>query len=170
MNETLKTIASRRSCRAYKEDKVPLEIVKEILVAGTKAPSALNKQSASIICLQDEKVVEDLRTRLIDFRGKDPLYGAKTVVLVYADKNSRFAFQDGTCVLENMFLAATSLGVASCWINCLHDYFATEEGNHFKKEVLKLEDDTVTIGTCILGYAANEPQEKPKKEDYIRII
>ncbi len=170
MNETLKTIANRRSCRCYNEKKVPLEIVKEILIAGTKAPSALNKQSASIICLQEESVVENLRKRLTDFKGKDPLYGAKTVVIVYADKNSRFAVQDASCILENMFLAATSLGIASCWINCLHDYFATEEGNQFKKEILNLDDEKITVGTCILGYSVEEIPEKEKKSDYIKII
>ncbi len=171
MNQTIETINKRRSCKAFLDKKVPSDIVKEILDAGTKAPSALNKQSASIICIENEDVLNDLRNKLKDFIGKDPLYGARTIAIVVADKNSRCPIQDGSCVLENMFIAATSLGIDTCWINCLHDYFATEEGNNFKKNVLKLSDDQITIGTCAIGYRSNnEIADKPRKENYIRII
>lgn len=170
MNETLKIISQRRSCRSFKDEEVPFEIVEAILNAGTKAPSALNKQSASMIFLKNPDIIEELRKRLVEFVGKDPLYGSKSIIIVYADKNSRFAYQDGSCVLENLFLAATSLGIGSCWINCLHDYFATEEGNQFKKTILKLDDDTITIGTCVLGYPLGELVEKPKKKDYVKVI
>lgn len=171
MNQTIETINKRRSCKAFLDKKVPSDIVNEILNAGTKAPSALNKQSASIICIENEDVLNDLRNKLKDFIGKDPLYGARTIAIVVADKNSRCPVQDGSCVLENMFIAATSLGIDTCWINCLHDYFATEEGNSFKKNVLQLSDDQITIGTCAIGYRSNnEIIEKPRKENYIRII
>ena len=170
MNETLKTILSRRSCREFLEKEIPMEVLNDILLAGSKAPSAKNLQSASILCIKNPSILEDLRRKLIDFMGKDPFYGAKIAVIVYANKESRFAFQDGSCVLENMFIAATSYGLGSCWINCLHDYFATEEGNHFKKDILGLTDKDVTIGTCILGYPANIPNEKIKKDDYIKIL
>ncbi len=170
MNETLQTIANRRSCREFTDKLIPIEVINQILEAGTKAPSALNKQSASILCIINNKIVEDLRKKLIDFVGKDPLYGAKVIIIVYADKESRFAFQDGSCVLQNLFLAATSLGVGSCWINCLHDYFATEEGNQFKKKVLQLNDNAITIGTCVIGYHAKKMFEKEKKNNYIKVI
>ena len=171
MNDTLKTISNRRSCKAFTDEKVPREIVDKILVAGTKAPSALNKQSASIICIENESILELLRKNLIEFVGKDPFYGARTIAIVVANNETNFPIQDGSCVLENMFIAATSLGIGSCWINCLHDYFATEEGHNFKINVLKLKDSELTIGTCALGYPVeNVIPEKPKKANYIRVI
>ena len=171
MNQTIETIKSRRSCKNFTNEKVPSHLVKEILLAGTKAPSALNRQSASIICVENDEVVEDLRKKLIEFVGRDPFYGARTVAIVVANKNTKCPIQDGSCVLENMFIAATSLGIGTCWINCLHDYFATEEGHNFKKDFLKLDDDQLTVGTCAIGYAKDGfIPEKPKKEDYIRVI
>ena len=171
MNETMKSIFARRSCKAYKDEKLPIDVVKQILVAGTKAPSALNKQSASIICIDNDSILELLRNNLIDFVGKDPFYGARTIAIVVADNTTKHAIKDGSCVLENMFIAATSLGVGSCWINCLHDYFATEEGHNFKVNVLKLKDHEITVGTCALGYPVEDIiPEKPKKDNYIRII
>lgn len=171
MNETLETIRNRRSCREYKGIPLDDEVLRQILEAGTMAPSAMNRQSASILCLKDPRVVEDLRARIVEFIGKDAFYGAKIVVLVYSKKEAHCALQDGSCVLENMFLAATSLGVGSCWINCLHDYFATEEGNAFKKKVLHLEDNDLTVGACILGYPLHDSiPMKERKANYIRII
>lgn len=170
MNQTIETIKSRRSCKSFTNEKVSSELVREILIAGTKAPSALNKQSASIICIETDEILNDLRKKLCEFVGKDPFYGARTVAIVVA-KNTKFAYQDASCVLENMFIAATSLGIGTCWINCLHDYFATEEGHSFKKNVLKLDDDQITVGTCAIGYPmdTNYP-DKPRKENYIRVI
>lgn len=171
MNETLKTIYDRRSCREFKDTLLDEKILQQILEAGTMAPSAMNRQSANILCLKDSKVVEDLRARIEEFMGKDAFYGAKIIAIVYSSKEAHCALQDGSCVLENMFLAATSLGVGSCWINCLHDYFATDEGNSFKKKVLGLKDDDLTVGACILGYPVHENiPMKEKKKNYIRII
>ncbi len=171
MNETLKTIQNRRSCREFNDVPLKEEDLLSILKAGTMAPSAMNRQSANILCLRNPEIVEDLRARILEFMGKDSFYGAKVIVIVYSTKDAPCNLQDGSCVLENMFLAATSLGVGSCWINCLHDYFATDEGNAFKKKVLGLEDNDLTVGACILGYPLKEDiPMKEKKSDYIRII
>ncbi len=171
MNSTIDVILSRRSCKSYSDRVVDDNLVDEIIRCGTMAPSALNRQSASIVYLKNKDLVEKLRNNLIEFVGRDPFYGAKTIILVIANKQSRFNLQDGSCVLENMFIAATSLDVSSCWINCLHDYFATGEGNKFKKEILKLDDDVITVGTCVLGYPeTNVYPNKPRKADYVRVI
>lgn len=171
MNSTIQIIKNRRSCKAFTNEKLPSSLVDEILKCGTYAPSALNKQSASIICLENDEIVENLRKSLIEFVGKDPFYGARTIVLVVADSNTKCPIQDASCVLENMFIAATSLGIGSCWINCLHDYFATEEGHEFKKNVLNLPHNMITVGTCVLGYKQDvELVDKPRKDDYIRKI
>ncbi len=170
MNETIKNILNRRSCKNFNEKICEENDIMQILECGRNAPSALNLQSAKILYIKDKEIVEDLRTKLISFMGRDPFHNAKTIIVVYGDKTSRFVNFDGTCILETMFIAATSLNIASCWINCLHDYFATEEGNAFKKEVLHLGDELITIGTCVLGYCDEELKTKNKKEDFIRII
>lgn len=170
MNEVLKCIQERRSCRVYLDKEVEQEKIDLVLKAGTMAPSGKHLQSANIICIQNAEVVETLRAKIKEFMKRDPFYGAKVLILVCANKDSKFAVQDASCVLENMFLAATSLDLGSCWINCLHDFFATEDGNKFKKEVLNLNDEQITIGTCILGYAKGKSIAPKIKEDYIRYI
>lgn len=100
----------------------------------------------------------------------NPYYDAPTYILVFAPLDCRFAIQDGTCVLENMMLAAHALGVSSCWINREIEMFATEEGKQLMKK-MGLPDGLGGIGAISVGYAAVEPAEpKPRKEGYARII
>lgn len=48
-NETLHTLETRRSCRAYKPEQITKEELEAVLRAGTFAPSAMNRQSAKIV-------------------------------------------------------------------------------------------------------------------------
>ena len=52
-NETLHTLETRRSCRAYKPEQITKEELEAVLRAGTFAPSAMNRQSAKIVVVQD---------------------------------------------------------------------------------------------------------------------
>ena len=51
-NETLHTLETRRSCRAYKPEQITKEELEAVLRAGTFAPSAMNRQSAKIVVVQ----------------------------------------------------------------------------------------------------------------------
>ena len=51
MNETLKTLEERRSCRSYKPDPIPAEIMDQILEAGTYAATGMGKQSPIILAV-----------------------------------------------------------------------------------------------------------------------
>ena len=52
-NETLETIKNRRSCRAYKPEQITNEELDAVLEAGTYAASAMGRQSAKIVVVQD---------------------------------------------------------------------------------------------------------------------
>lgn len=96
----------------------------------------------------------------------DPFYGAPVVIVVLADKSIPTYIYDGSLVMENMMLAASSLGLGSCWIHRAKEEFETEEG----KEILKslgITGDYEGIGNCILGYPDMEAKEKPRKDNYI---
>lgn len=60
MNETMKTILTRRSVKKYTDRMVSDELIKQVVEAGTYAPSGMNKQSAMIIAVTNR----ELRDRL----------------------------------------------------------------------------------------------------------
>ena len=86
-NETLETIKSRRSCRAYKPEQITDEELNAVLEAGTYAASAMGRQSAKIVVVQDAATRAQLTRMNAAVMGKDtdPMYGAPTILVVLAD-------------------------------------------------------------------------------------
>ena len=170
-NKTIKLIKSRVSCRAYSDKKVSLKKALEVAEAGKYAPSAKNRQIANVYVVNSKRYVEKLRTLSLNEQNRDCMYGAKTSILVGAPREDMFTDKDCSCILENMFLAAHALKLASCWINQFDDLFNTKNGLKVKK-ALGIPEDYKIVGSCILGYAQDPESLKAKdrKEDFIKVL
>ena len=167
--ETLTTLKTRRSCRAYKADHVEEEKLKAIIEAGTYAPTGMGKQSPIILVIKDQEI----RSRLAKLNAAaigmdiDPFYGAPELIVVLANKDIPTYLYDGSLVMGNMLNAAADLGVASCWVHRAKEEFESEEGKEILKK-LGIEGDYEGIGNLILGYAAKPAGEAaPRKANYV---
>ena len=169
MKETLIDLKTRRSCRSYRPDPIPDEILDQILEAGTFAATGMGKQSPIMIAVTDKAVRDRLSVMNAAVMGAsgDPFYGAPVVIIVLADKNIRTCLYDGSLVIGNLMNAAHALGIGSCWIHRAKEEFETEEGKAILKN-LGIEGDYEGIGHCILGYpAAPAKDPAPRKENYV---
>lgn len=172
MNPVIQAIKERRSIRRYKPDMVPMELIEQIVEAGTYAPTGKNTQSPIIVVITNK----ELRDRLSQWNAQimqtksDPFYGAPVVLLVLANKNIKNHVYDGSLVMANLMLAAHSLGLGSCWINRAKEEFATEEGQALLREI-GIEGDYEGIGHCILGYPAMaNPKAMARKENWVYYV
>ncbi len=174
MNETLKVLKTRRSCRNFKPDMVKEDELKAIIEAGTYAATGMGKQSPIIIAVTDK----ELRDRISEENRKiggwqegfDPFYGAPAILIVLANKEVPTYIYDGSLVMGNLMNAAESLGVASIWIHRAKEEFDSDFGREILKK-LGIEGAYEGIGHCALGYAAepaNDPA--PRKENYVYCI
>ncbi|MCR4849745.1 MAG: nitroreductase [Lachnospiraceae bacterium] len=174
MNETLKVLKTRRSCRNFKPDMVKEDELKAIIEAGTYAATGMGKQSPIIIAVTDK----ELRNRISEENRKiggwqegfDPFYGAPAILIVLANKEVPTYIYDGSLVMGNLMNAAESLGVASIWIHRAKEEFDSDFGREILKK-LGIEGAYEGIGHCALGYAAepaNDPA--PRKENYLYCI
>ena len=169
MNETLKALIERRSCRSYKPDPIPAEILDLILEAGTFAATGMGRQSPIMIAITDQKTRDQLSKMNAGVMGSnnDPFYGAPVVIVVLANRAVPTCLYDGSLVMGNLMNAAHSLGIASCWIHRAKEEFDSAEGKAILKS-LGIEGDYEGIGHCILGYAAQENKTAaPRKDNYI---
>ena len=169
MNEALKVLTERRSCRSYKPDPIPAEILDQILEAGTFAATGMGKQSPIMIAVTDRKTRDQLSKMNADVMGasNDPFYGAPVAIVVLADRAVPTYLYDGSLVMGNLMNAAHSLGIASCWIHRAKEEVGSAEGKAILKD-LGIEGDYEGIGHCILGYAAQETRTAaPRKENYL---
>ena len=168
-NETLTTLESRRSCRAFKPDMISEAELNAILNASTYAPTGMGKQSPIIIAVTNK----ELRDKLSAMNAKvlnmdtDPFYNAPVVLIVLADKDMFTYLYDGSLVMGNLMNAAHACGISSCWIHRAKEEFESEEGREILRS-LGIEGNYEGIGHCILGYAdCEEPAAAPRKENYV---
>ncbi len=169
MAETLTTLKTRRSCRAYRPELIEEEKLNAIMEAGTYAATGMGKQSPIIIAVTD-KALRDRLSRMnaaVMGASTDPFYGAPELLIVLANRDVPTYVYDGSLVMGNMMNAAADLGVASCWIHRAKEEFESEEGKKILAD-LGIEGNYEGIGHLILGYAAKpEAAAAPRKESYI---
>ncbi len=168
-NEVLNVIKSRRSIRAYKSDEIEAEKLNAILEAGTYAPTGGGRQSPTIIAVTSKEYrdkISNLNAKVMG-SNSDPYYGAPVILLVLADANANTFVEDGSCVLENMMLAASSLNIGSVWVHREREIFDSDEGKALLKE-WGLPETLRGVGALALGYPS-VPAEKPakRKDNYI---
>ena len=174
MNETLKVLETRRSCRNFKQESVNKEDLDAIIKAGTYAATGMGKQSPIIIAVTDKEIRDELseENRKIGGwnEGFDPFYGAPVILIVLADKSVPTYVYDGALVMGNLMNAAESLGVASIWIHRAKEEFDSEFGKNLLKK-LGVEGDFEGIGHCALGYAAEPPKDAAsRKTNYVYYV
>ena len=167
-NDFLKVIETRRSCRKYKPEQITDEELKAVLEAGTYAPTSRGMQSPYIVAVQKKEVLARLAKMNAKIMGvtSNPYYDAPTYVLVFAPSLANNPVQDGSCVLENMMLAAHALGLSTVWVHREREIFDSEAGKALLRE-WGLPETLRGVGSIALGYgAAPAPQPKPRKEGY----
>ncbi len=161
MNETIKTLTTRKSARSYQNRHVDRKLIDEIIAAGLNAPSGMNRQTPRFAVVTDDKTVNILSKMNAATAGMehDPFYGARDVIVVLAKKECTYIY-DGSLAMGNLLNAAWSLGVDARWIHRAKEVFETEDGKAMLKE-WGISDDVEGIGFCIIGYADDD---KPKTE------
>ena len=114
---TVDTIKARHSYRGnYKQKKVPRADLIAILEDGLAAPSGCNKQTTSLICVDDPAVLAQIRAVI-----RPPIAETAPALIcvltqrVFAYRDKCFAVKDYAAAIENMLLAIVDLGYQSCW-------------------------------------------------------
>lgn len=161
-------LLTRRSVRKYSDRPVEDEKLDKVLTAGLYAPTGMNNQAPILVAVRDKETRDRLSRMNAAVMGAsgDPFYGAPCVIVVLSDPERMTWVEDGSLVLGNLMNAAHSLGLGSCWIHRAKECFDTPEG----KALLRAWGVPETyrgVGNCILGYAGEEPEAKPRKSGRI---
>lgn len=161
-------LLTRRSVRKYSDRPVEDEKLDKVLTAGLFAPTGMNNQLPVLVAVRDKATRDELSRMNAAVMGAsgDPFYGAPCVIVVLSDPERMTWVEDGSLVLGNLMNAAHSLGLGSCWIHRAKECFDTPEG----KALLRawgVPENYRGVGNCILGYAAEEPEAKPRKSGRI---
>lgn len=164
-----KILLERRSIRKYKDTPVPAELLDKVLEAGTFAPTGMNRQTPVMVAVTDKQtrdLLERENAKVMGDETKKPFYGAPAVIVVFYNPDVFTSLEDGCLVMGNLLNAAYAVGLGSCWIHRAKEAFQTETGKALMKK-WGIPENYVGVGNCILGYADETPQAKPRKADYV---
>lgn len=148
----LEIIYRRRSIRKYEKRPVPEDALRAVLEAGRLAPSARNLQPWHFIVVKDPEI----KRKLVFSSWNKFIEEAPVVIVGCGEADKKWAVVDVAIALENMVIAAESLGLGSCWIG----HF--DEGE--VKKVLKIPDRLKVVAMITLGYPAERPSPPLKKK------
>jgi nitroreductase len=152
-------ITSRYSVRAYKPDPVEDEKLNKVLEAARLAPTAANRQPFTLIVVKTQGKEDELRK----IYNREWFVQAPIIIcgVGLIDKawtrydEANYVQVDVAIALDHLILAASELGLGTCWIAA----FNPDEA----KRMLKLPDNTEPIILTTLGYPADEPKPKERK-------
>jgi len=158
----------RCSIRSYKPDPVPEGLLNEILQAGNLAPTAKNLQPFHFIVVRDSAKLDDLATAY-----PAPFLREAPVVIVICTEPSlgwtrdrhdgkNYCEVDAAIAIDHMTLAATDLGLGTCWIAAFDPAKVTE--------AMGLPGGIEPIALLPLGYPNEAGREKTRKrlEELVR--
>ena len=155
--DALQAMADRVSYRGrFLADPVPREDLRAMVRAGLSAPSGCNKQTTSILAVDDPAVLEKLFA-LLDHRSF-PSAPAMLCVLtrrILAYRDRCYSMQDYSAAIENLLLAVTALGYATCWLEG-HITDADAIGRRMA-DVLHVPAEYELVCVLPLGRPAEEP-------------
>jgi nitroreductase len=186
MNEVMHIIRQRRSVRSYQDRPIPREECDSIVEAGLYAPSGMNRQPAHITVVNGKERIDRITAELkaavarmpdnsyrdyVGAAGYTVNFGAPVFMTVSANPSRAATAQaDCACALENMFLAARSFGIGSCWVNQLGSVTDDEAFQRFLQKELDFPAGNVIFGAAAFGYPAGDfPPAPPRKGSSNRI-
>ncbi len=182
MNEVLKTIKERRSVRAYTDRQIGQSELDLIIEAGLYAPSAHNEQPWYFTVVQNQSLLDEINQKAnkvmagsenewLRSLGTNPAfrasYNAPTVIFVSAREGAMSAQTDCCAAIENMMLAARSIGIGSVWVGLLWPYFSLDEA----REKLRIPEGYKPLHAVAFGYPNGEnPAAPERRKDVVSYI
>lgn len=158
--DILTAIKGRRSIRKYCERPVEENVLNKVLEAARNSPSAYNKQSWKFIVVRDKDTI----SKLIKVSECQTFLIEAPVIIVSCGTEPDSIMKCGqycytvelSIAMTHMILEAYEQGLGTCWLG----YFDEQK----VKEVLDIPDEVRIVAITPLGYPAETPPPKPRKE------
>lgn len=160
--EALEAIMKRRSIRRYTDKPVTDETVRTLLEAAMTAPSANNKQPWQFVVITERAVLDAIPNFHPYSRM---LFEAPLAILVCGDMSAEsrigYVAQDCSAAVENILIAANSLGLGAVWLGV----YPREERMAGMKDLLKIPDGITPFALISIGYPAEEKSPSNRYEE-----
>ena len=161
MNPSLHFIFSRRSVRKYENKDIPDNLFTDLFETAMAAPSAVAKDPWHFLLIRERETLDQIVKIL---PNGQMLRQAPAAVIVCGDINKAYLnevsymLQDLSAAVENILLAATALGLGSCWLG-IHPRRDRLEGI---RNLFNFPDNIIPMCGIALGWPAEEPEPRTR--------
>ena len=161
MNPSLNFIFNRRSVRKYEGREIPADMFTDLFEAAMAAPSAVARDPWHFLLITERKMLDTIVKIL---PNGQMLRQAPAAVIVCGDINKAHAnevsymLQDLSAAVENLLLAATALGLGSCWLG-MHPRQDRIDGI---RSLFSLPANIIPMCTIALGWPAENPEPRTR--------
>ena len=177
-NQVLSTIRQRSSARAYSAQQLTQEELDTVIRAGLMAPTGMNRQPWHFTVIRSKEALERFGAARramplppgippeIAKKFGDPMRNAPVVILVSA-KDGGTSFEDCCLAMENMFIAAASLGIMSGWDHAIvRDLFSSDPA----LKQAYIPDGYTLYAAAFFGYPGPNVRERGERKGTVEYL
>lgn len=175
-NQVLETIKQRSSARAYSAEKLTQAELDGILEAGLQAPTATNRQEIRFSLISgDNPILEELDEEMRRLRGLEKqsnnfYYGAPSLIFLSAEDDFKWSKVDAGIAVQNMVLAAESLGLGTLIIGCVYDALHGEKKEYFSQALQIPEGYSFQIALAVGHKTDNKKPHEYEVEKQVKVL
>lgn len=163
-NAFIKALAARRSVRKYTSEPVSSSLLEGLIGVASQAPSGLNNQPWRFVPVSSKRVLAGLAGCT---KYAHVIEGAPAAIAVFLDNTSVYHrekdIQAVGAAIENMLLAAHSLGYGTCWLGEILNRSEDVERLLDVPEGCELMA-VITVGRPLPDMSHGKPSRKPLEE------
>ncbi len=166
--DCIETINRRRSIRKFKNMDIGKENIDILLNAAQAAPSAGNMQGRDFIIVTDRTIKREL---VVAAHNQHFMASAPVIIVAvanirrsssrYGSRGELYAVQDATASVMNIMLAATNIGLGTCWIGAFDEDIV--------RDILNIPIGERPVAMVPIGYPDEDPV-MPQRMDMDQII
>ena len=164
--DVFEAIARRRATRAFTGERVGKDVIRSLLAAAVRAPTAMHEEPWGFVVVQDRSLLkrlsDDAKEALHDggehaLRGLHMLsgliapenifYDGGTLIVIYGEPKGQFVVADCWLAAENLMLAACARGLGTCVIGLALGALNSDKG----KAALKVPRELTAYAPIIVG-------------------
>lgn len=179
-NETMQSIMNRRSYKVFDDRPIEDEALETIVTAGLYAPTGMNRQPWYFTVIRSKEMLERVGEARRNLPAPppppgvpagamppmgDPMRNAPVLILISA-KDEGLAGTDCALAMENMFIAAASLGIMSGWDHAtVRDLFA--DGRNAELKAALMPEKNTVFAAAFFGYPGPEVKDRGERKGVV---
>ena len=177
----IEAIEARRSVRAYKDIPVEHEKLELLAKCGVLAPSAMNKQEWEVRIVENKEWIDGATAAYLKaVEGTDKakymltptfknIFRNGSVVIFVGAPDGLFSGENVGCMAENIMLAATELGLGTCFLGSVQMMFAEPAMAEYLQSLGFSEGYKLRYALAV-GYPDEAPEAKPRDMSKIKFV